>query len=149
MNSFIGKIVGILQTIKGRINRDPFEKSVYTFVQSLNKKAERLESSGQAVLASRARLASQLIKKGHESTYISETDKMYERNYGKTNVIESEDDGNISVILWWDSAFDEEHNHQINESYNEDMIAAMHKCTKAQDLGWKIVQANFRKWMAH
>lgn len=149
MNSFIGKIVGILQAIKKRINRDPFEKNVYAFIQSLDKKAERLESSGQTTLASRARLASQLIKKGHEASYISEIDEMYERNYGKSRVIESEEDDNISIMIWWEGAFDSEHNEQINEAYSEDMMNAMHKSMKAQDLGWKIVQANFRNWMAN
>ena len=146
MGSFIGKIAGILQTIKRRINQDPFERSVDAFVYALEKKANQMLKVGKIHHANRARLAAQLIKDGFNFKYVDDIEEMYERNYGKPSVTELDDEDTISVLLWWPNAFDSEHNEQINENYEEDMLIAVHKSHKSQDLGWKIVQYNFREW---
>ena len=146
MGSFIGKIAGILQIIKKRLNQDLFEMSVDIFVYALEKKAYQMFKAGKIHEASRARLAAQLIKDGYNFKYVDDVEEMYERNYGKPAVTELDDEDTISVLLWWPNAFDSEHNEQINQNYEDDMFIAVHKSHKSQDLGWKIVQYNFRRW---
>lgn len=125
--------------------------SIELFQHQLRRTADYIEKNGHLenskVVALKIRTACDLLDAGYHGKYIEEAEASFERQYGKSEIIFSENpEGNFEMQIWWSISEDEDHNKEIQEYWSAAMGAAYVKSDRAKKLAWNYIHKNIDQW---
>jgi len=129
-----------------------YQSAVDLFSYQLERLADELESKNPHVdtkhQVARIHATVEMIQKVYGEEYLERPLHIMERMYGECSFSFKpfEDTDSFEVELVWDRAVDEEHNKEINETYNAMMQHAYKDHERAHATLWKYVEHNIRNW---
>jgi hypothetical protein len=128
-----------------------YHHSLDLFKYQLERTAKVLENGYRADgahQASRIRTAIKLIDLVYNEEYSAQADKEFSEKYGHCNFDWKLDEtsGMYSLDLRWESAIDDAHNEEIQEEFSKAMHDAYDKAERAEDLLWRFIRHNIKRW---
>jgi hypothetical protein len=143
----VGRVIDFLPLIWNSYDFD-YSYSIALFKKQLERQAKFMESEKSSLVrakdnAKRIRTAIALIENVYDEKYIEEAYEYMEKLYGKRDLIEDKE-GYIDFVS--EKAVNEEHQKDINRIYYEVVNLAIDRTKRAEDILWRFIAHNIRRW---